>query len=260
MREGLNQYTIEGSIKGKSYTIANIDLYLLSSTAPHVESDEDETMKQKIKVVYYNNLESNFAIKQLRDLFTQAGILENFLFEQISSPEALEAKLVLGEYDILLNTINIGMKKDILKILTTSDPLINPSKYTNPNLTNLFKQHTKSPQKEDIMSQIDKIYAQDLPFVILGYPYDFVNIKTKLLDSEYMTGLQELYEYNWRNYLFQNISLVQNTVIDFAKLKEVRSFVQDLVATVSSGALVGVSTSLSPEDVQVPLGTGALSS
>lgn len=29
LRDGLNQYTIQGSIKGKTYTIAYIDLYLL---------------------------------------------------------------------------------------------------------------------------------------------------------------------------------------------------------------------------------------
>lgn len=94
LKEGLNQYTIIGTIKGKTYTIANIDLYLLSSQAP-IQNNEDEQMKTKIKVIYYNNLESNFAIKQLRDLLTKAGILENFLFEQISSPEILEGKIIL---------------------------------------------------------------------------------------------------------------------------------------------------------------------
>ena len=136
LKDGLNQYTIEWTIKGKTYTIANIDLYLLTTTAPKIEQNTDVS---KISVVYYNNLESNFAIKQLRELLTRAGILEYFLFEQVSSPEELEAKLVMGNYDILLNTINIGLKKDILKILTTSDALVNPSKYTNPKLTNLFK-------------------------------------------------------------------------------------------------------------------------
>ena len=73
----------------------------------------------------------------------------------------------MGDYDIILNTINIGMKKDVLRILTTSDATINPSKYTNPNLTNLFKQYTKASQKDGIADQINQIFAQDMPFVIV---------------------------------------------------------------------------------------------
>ena len=133
----------------------------------HTATLVQNTDVSKISVVYYNNLESNFAIKQLRELLTRAGILEYFLFEQVSSPEELEAKLVMGNYDILLNTINIGLKKDILKILTTSDALVNPSKYTNPKLTNLFKQYTKSPQKTELSTEISKIFAQDMPFLVL---------------------------------------------------------------------------------------------
>ena len=224
LKDGLNQYTIEWTIKGKTYTIANIDLYLLTTTAPKIEQNTDVS---KISVVYYNNLESNFAIKQLRELLTRAGILEYFLFEQVSSPEELEAKLVMGNYDILLNTINIGLKKDILKILTTSDALVNPSKYTNPKLTNLFKQYTKSPQKTELSTEISKIFAQDMPFVVLWYPFDFVNVKSNLLENGFAyTG--DLYEYNWRNYLYHTATLVQNTVLDFSKLKDVSGFIKHI--------------------------------
>ena len=32
LKEGLNKYTIQGTIKGKTYTIGYIDLYLLGAT------------------------------------------------------------------------------------------------------------------------------------------------------------------------------------------------------------------------------------
>lgn len=181
LNTGLNQYTIIGTIKGKTYTIANIDLYVLA----HAEEPKEEGNKRKINVVYYNNLASNFAVKQFKNILKEAKIIDNFMFEQISSPEAMEAKLIMGEYDILINTITIGMKKDILKILATNEALVNPSKYTNPNLSNLFKQYTKGPQKTEIAEQINAIFAQDMPFVIVGYPYDFVNIKENLIDSAF---------------------------------------------------------------------------
>jgi hypothetical protein len=59
------------------------------------------------------------------------------------------------------------MKKDVLRILTTSEAAVNPSLYTNPNLTSLFKQYTKASQKDEIIEQINAIYAQDMPFVIV---------------------------------------------------------------------------------------------
>jgi hypothetical protein len=149
------------------------------------EKQQDDANSWKINVVYYNNLESNFAVKQLKKILEEAQISENFVFEQVASPEALEAKLIMGDYDIMINTITVGMKKDVLKILTTSYPMVNPSKYTNPNLTSLFKQYTKGTQREEITNQINAIFAQDMPLVIVGYPYDFVNLKSNLMESAF---------------------------------------------------------------------------
>ena len=223
LNPGLNQYTIVGSIKGKTYTIANIDLYVLATST----QEKDDTSDWKVKVLYYNSLESNFAVKQLRTIFEKAGILENFLFEQVSSPEQFEAKIVLGEYDILLNTINMGMKKDVLKVLMTDDVMANPSKYTNPNLSNYFKQYTKNPEDSQIASEINAIYAQDMPLVILWHPYNFVNIEKSLISSDFWSGIT-LYEYNWRKYLYSQVALIKNTEINFKKIKDIRGFLQYL--------------------------------
>ncbi|RAL55236.1 hypothetical protein BSK20_05565 [SR1 bacterium human oral taxon HOT-345] len=223
LNPGLNQYTIVGSIKGKTYTIANIDLYVLATST----QEKDDTSDWKVKVLYYNSLESNFAVKQLRTIFEKAGILENFLFEQVSSPEQFEAKIVLGEYDILLNTINMGMKKDLLKVLMTDDVMANPSKYTNPNLSNYFKQYTKNPEDSQIASEINAIYAQDMPLIILGHPYNFVNIEKSLISSDFGSGIT-LYEYNWRKYLYSQVALIKNTEINFKKIKDIRGFLQYL--------------------------------
>ncbi len=219
LNHGLNQYTITGVIKGKTYTIANIDLYFLSKA----EAPKDEHNRWKINVLYYNSLESNFAVKQLKKILEEAKILDNFLFEQVSSPEQFEAKLVLGDYDILLNTINIGLKKDILKILTTDEVLANPSKYTNPNLMSLFKQYTRSPQKTEIAQQINAIFAQDMPLILLGHPYNFVNIKEDLAKPLNKTGTK-LFEYNWRDQLYKETTLIHSTELNFRKIKDFKNF------------------------------------
>ena len=222
LNPGQNQYTIVGSIKGKMYTIANIDLYVLATS----EKPQEATSDRKIKVVYYNNLESNFAIKQFRKLLENAKILDNFLFEQVSSPEQFEAKIVMEDYDILLTTITMGMKKDIHKVLATDDSLMNPSKYTNPNLTNLFKQYMKNPQQTEIVNQINGIVAQDMPLVIVGHPYDFINIKKNLITPEFSSDT--LFEYNRRNRLYTTTTLTQSVELNFKKVKNIREFINYL--------------------------------
>lgn len=222
LNPGQNQYTIVGSIKGKTYTIANIDLYVLATS----EKPQEATSDRKIKVVYYNNLESNFAIKQFRKLLENAKILDNFLFEQVSSPEQFEAKIVMEDYDILLTTITMGMKKDVHKVLATDDSLMNPSKYTNPNLTNLFKQYMKNPQQTEIINQINGIVAQDMPLVIVGHPYDFINIKKNLITPEFSSDT--LFEYNRRNRLYTTTTLTQSVELNFKKVKNIREFINYL--------------------------------
>lgn len=222
LNPGQNQYTIVGSIKGKMYTIANIDLYILATS----EKPQEATSDRKIKVVYYNNLESNFAIKQFRKLLENAKILDNFLFEQVSSPEQFEAKIVMEDYDILLTTITMGMKKDVHKVLATDDSLMNPSKYTNPNLTNLFKQYMKNPQQTEIVNQINGIVAQDMPLVIVGHPYDFINIKKNLITPEFSSDT--LFEYNRRNRLYTTTTLTQSVELNFKKVKNIREFINYL--------------------------------
>ena len=73
LREGLNKYTIQGTIKGKSYTIGYIDLYLLGGATQQAPSitGASAPINEKVKIVYYNNLESNFVINQIRDILTK---------------------------------------------------------------------------------------------------------------------------------------------------------------------------------------------
>jgi hypothetical protein len=52
-------------------------------------------------------------------------------------------------------------------------------------------------------------------------------VKSNLLENGFAyTG--DLYEYNWRNYLYHTATLVQNTVLDFSKLKDVSGFIKHI--------------------------------
>lgn len=64
----------------------------------------------------------------------------------------------------------MGLKKDISPLLISKDPLINPSRYSNTVLASLVNQYRiSSPQnQQQILQEINKLYARELPFVILG--------------------------------------------------------------------------------------------
>jgi hypothetical protein len=47
-------------------------------------------MQWKLSVLYYNDPASAFAVQQMRDVFKNAGILDNFIFEPVYNVEELE--------------------------------------------------------------------------------------------------------------------------------------------------------------------------
>jgi hypothetical protein len=58
-------------------------------------------------VLYYSEPASQFAAQQLRMIFRDAGILENFIFEEVSNPEELEGKLLMGSYDLYIGSVDL---------------------------------------------------------------------------------------------------------------------------------------------------------
>jgi hypothetical protein len=141
LKVGSNQYIIQGTIKGKTYAIASIDLYVFENLST-THTGENQ---RKLNVLYYNEPPSLFAVQQLRNIFKEAGILENFIFEEVMNPEELEGKLLMGSYDLYIGGIDLGSKQDILALFATEDALLNPSKYRNPILNSLIKQYQKNP-------------------------------------------------------------------------------------------------------------------
>jgi hypothetical protein len=63
-----------------------------------------------------------------------------------------------------------------------------------------------------------------MPFVIVWYPYSFVNLKDELLESSLWTS-GFLYEFTWRDYLLEHITLIKSKNLDFSKLLDFWGFV-----------------------------------
>jgi hypothetical protein len=230
LKVGSNQYIIQGTIKGKTYTIASIDLYVFENLST-TNTGENQW---KLNVLYYSEPASLFVAQQLRNIFKEAGILENFIFEEVMNPEELEGKLLMGSYDLYIGSIDLGRKNDILALFATEDALLNPSKYRNPILNSLIKQYQKNPD-QNVIEQINVILGQDMPLVLLGQTYTPLQMKTDIAETVFADEAVDIEESKWRYQIFANYSIVHNVRVDIKNAVKWENFVNFITENINEG-------------------------
>lgn len=214
---GINKYILHGTQKWKKFTIATIDIYNI------IPRPTTSTTINPISVVYFNSPNYLPIIERIKTIFEKAEISEYFSFIWIDDPDEFQSTLLLWDYDISLNTIDMWERKDITKLFATDSAKTNPSQYQNQNLISLLQQYT-SKQDIKILNQINEIYAKDMPFVILGKAFVPIHIKDKLVNKIYTTTWTQLYDFNWRNTIYTTLELVNNLHIDWKKVWDFKNF------------------------------------
>ncbi len=211
---GVNKYIIYGFSKAGKNAIASLDIYNL------IPSEEDAgNVEQTVTftVVYYDNPINTFVVTRLKQIFAQNQLSGNFIFEKITTPQELQGRLTVGDYDLLINSIDMGMKKDITKLFSTDKSEVNPSQYQNPKLMTLLQQYNAADErnKKNSLWSINTIYAKDMPFVVLGKEYLQLHIKSSVKSLLLGTwAAPQFDEYNRRSYMYKNLKLVNNIHID----------------------------------------------
>ncbi len=212
----VNKYKIFGFINKEKVLIATLDLYNLKGSISRSDLGQapKEPMEEKLTVVYFHNQASLYAVEQLQKIFDKYKILNFFNFQWVDNVSELEGKLLMWDYDLVINTINMGLKKDISKLFATEDVKRNPSQYINPRFVSLMQQYlTSDPgQKRNLLDQTNIIYQRDMPFVILGKEYGSVYIKPSVLNKAGMGVV--LHEQDRREELYKNLRIVKNVNID----------------------------------------------
>ena len=206
----VNNFTISWFIKNKTYTIASIDIYVFDK----ISTSESEDNQWKLSVLYYNDLVTAFAIQQMREIFKNAWVLENFVFEPVYNAEELEWKLLMWTYDVYVWTVDLWRRKDILPLFWTEDPLLNPSRYRNPILNSLISQYYKTHDDDNIKSQINILLAQDMPVVFLWNIYEPIQLNEKIKEIVFPINEDwvetQVYAYKWRYDIYSRYSIVHS--------------------------------------------------
>ena len=214
----LNKYTIYGYESTKKTLTASLDIY---NVIPEQKEADFVGDPVKLTVIYYTDYVNDFVVSRLLRVFNEAGIGENFVFEKIKTPQELQGRLIAGDYDLLINTVDMWLKKDLTKLFSTDKSEINPSQYQNQKLSTLLKQYIAASDsgKKKPLTEINTIYSKDMPFVILGKEYLTINFKPDVMQVLFATWSEpDIDQYNRRNYVYKNLKLVSNVHIDGKKV------------------------------------------
>ena len=215
---GLNSYTIFGFNKDKKEQIGSINLYNLYNN-----TNNWVWIKEDLKILYFDNNLSNYIIAKLKQIFKDMAIEDRFTYKKSSDINELEWILTAWEYDIYLNIIDMWLTTDMSKLFSVENPKNNPSQYSNARLVSLLKQYNESKNKSKIIEEINNIHSTDMPIVVLWRQYIKLNLKESMLNKLDIEKLN-MYEYNRRNEIYNNLSLTENIYIDKEKAKNLKNF------------------------------------
>ncbi len=246
LQYGLNTYKIKAYRGKNSYNIMDINFYVIEE-GEDISSSwaiDDVDPARKIKIIYQKEPNSYFVVNRLVEIFKKKWINKYFVFLGYTDTAELEGKIVTEDYDIVIRSINLAWKQDISPLFLTDSPAVNPTFFKNPDFAGFINQYYYSTQKtqEIVKSEIDKIYASELPLIILGKNITPIYLRSSF--KGFKPDSLQLYESTLREYLFNNIKLVHGIDLDRNVIFNYGNFLHFLMqATGQTGSLTPESSS-----------------
>jgi hypothetical protein len=192
--------------------------YLATPPAPEPVEVPAPTLDEPFIVIYFEDATTTALINARKEYLQEHDWTNWFIFQGYTDPNSLEGKLTTKEYDVALRTINFGLKKDLSTLLTTDNPVVNPSLLKNDQLSNLITRYfltDNQDQKQQIQQQIQDLHRQNPQLTILGKTYGKVRTKT----NGGITYPERLYVLWRRKWVLQKIQLFQHINIDREKVR-----------------------------------------
>lgn len=210
LKEGLNKYIIYGFSGKKKTILTTITLYNITK-----DWEANADSNEKLIVLYYKTPTYEFIVEKLQNIFSEYDVLDHFSFIGLNDANELEGKLLAGDYDIVISSVDMGLKKDFSKLLSTPKPQVNPTQYTSTRFISLLQQYlTAKSNKSSILNQVNWVYSKDMPFIYLGRSFTPIYITPEINDT---WPEQMLYENDRRNMIYKNLRLVHNVHVDGKK-------------------------------------------
>lgn len=208
-------------------TFASEEGTKIGTTTLYYGVEQGINITDAIHIIYYaQDPLQNHIMTVLRNALTQEWLMQYFYIDGL--PTASEFMRVLGawQYDATMQTLALGVKKDISTMFLSDDPLQNPSKYVNQNLASQINDYFQSSlsAQYNIMPVIHKLYLTDLPFFLIGKRRENISLKPSLE----LPPQTQYDEATVRQYIFKNIIAVskpQVTKKDILNRKKFFAFI-----------------------------------
>ena len=142
-----------------------------------------EAVFNQISILYFENETTTELVETIATVLDREGLTDYFTFDRYDDPDLFAGKIQSKDYDIIIRTIDMGLRRDISNLFQSSIPNINPSLYVNDELTTAINEYflTDSPRLKSIAKQtIDGLYGSTTPLVILGKELGTIHIRSQL--------------------------------------------------------------------------------
>ncbi len=219
--EWLNKYLIQWVREGVTQDIATLDLYYL--TSPLKDRENIISDSEKIKILYFSDPVSRFVVERLQQIFMDNSLQNYFSFQAFDDVDQFDWKLLSMDYDIVIRTVDLGQRWDLSSLLWSKVPTINPSVYSYDPFIAALSQYGHWERSESLLSTLQTIYMQNVPFVVLGNIHDTVYIRDTTA-SQLSGSLLGMYDFKSAvlnsTILSEQQSLLWSDVFNFDKLQD----------------------------------------
>jgi len=179
---------------------------------------------ETLDMIYFEDTINTSIVKNLDAYLKNNNLWWIINFEWYTDVDEMEWKIVSGEYDMVLRTINMWLRKDLSNIFTSDVAFINPTKYLDEDLASLLSEYfTASYDRQQIIkTSIDRIYAESYPLVILWKQLDAYQLNDSIKQSPFP---ERMYVFGWRKDYIPDIQWFGHVTIDWERLLQRSNFV-----------------------------------
>ncbi len=193
-----------------NFTVTLSYLAPLNEVPEVVEAEEQPS--KKYRFIYFSDELNTSTIRIIKKGLETAWYGDLFEFIGYDDTDELDGKISAWEFDVVIRTLDMWLRRDLSNLFIAQDRYINPSGYVNEEISTLIQEYFISGQekKDRSKARLDVLYTANVPFVILGKKLESYLINDKYEESPFP---ERLYVKGRRKKYIKDISLVTNTSI-----------------------------------------------
>lgn len=209
------------------WTIENFKIEIAYLNDNQKEEDEEKVEKEiekKFKFLYFSDELNTTSIKIFKETLENNDLWYLFEFIWFDNTDELDGKISAWDFDIVIRTLDMWLRRDLSNIFLSEDRYINPSGFTSEEMGSLIQEYFFGSQekKTRVKSRLDTLYTANIPFIILGK-----KLESYLINESYdISPFPERLYVLWRRKPYiKDISMVNHTSIDRSEVFQRKNFI-----------------------------------